>query len=224
VIVSHRWKFIFVKTRKTAGSSIERFLLPHLGPDDVVRSFEARNAAGRFNPLPELAAHHDRANARLTIEQWLRRERFYTHMPAWRLRNRVGASTWDSYTTFCFERDPWDKLVSFYYWRTRDQAERPDFETWVRSTPGLRAWPQYTIDDRVVVDVVGRYERLEDDLAAVLDRIGLDVAVDLPRDKSGYRPSAADPGAAFSPALDAWVAEQFAPEIELMGYERPIRR
>src|SRR6185312_10850295 len=70
VIVSHEWKFIFVKTRKTAGSSIERFLLPHLGADDVIRSFEARNARGRFNPRPELAAHHDRANVRLTLEQW----------------------------------------------------------------------------------------------------------------------------------------------------------
>jgi hypothetical protein len=227
VIVSHRWKFIFVKTRKTAGSSIERFLLPHLGPDDVIRSFEARNASGRFNPWPELRAHPDRANARLTLEQWLRRERYYTHMPAWRLRNRVGASTWDRYTTFCFERDPWDKLVSFYYWRTRDQPEpeRPDFESWVRSTPGLRAWPQYTIDDRVAVDVVGRYEHLEDDLASLLDRIGLDVAVELPRDKSGFRPPAgAGTEVAFSPALDDWVAEQFAPEIALMGYGRPPRR
>ena len=222
MIVSHEWKFIFVKTRKTAGSSIERFLLPHLGADDVIRSFEARNARGRFNPRPELAAHHDRANVRLTLEQWVRAERYYTHMPAWRLRNRVGPAVWDSYTTFCFERNPWDKLVSFYHWRTRDQADRPDFETWVRSTPGLSAWTQYTIDDAVAVDVVGRYESLQDDLAAVLERIGLDVAIDLPRDKSGHRP--AQDEVAFSPALDAWVAEHFAREIELMGYERPIRR
>ncbi|MGZ4693579.1 MAG: hypothetical protein ACXWA3_08120 [Acidimicrobiales bacterium] len=222
MIVSHRWKFIFVKTRKTAGSSIERFLLPHLGPDDVIRSFEFRNAKGRFNPLPELVAHPDKANARLTVEQWARRERYYTHMPAWRLRNRVGPKVWDGYTTFCFERNPWDKLVSFYHWRTRDQADAPAFEPWVRSTPGLSAWSQYTIDGSVAVDVVGRYEHLQDDLATVLDRIGLDVPVELPHDKSGFRPDEEE--SLFSPALDDWVARHFAPEIELMGYERPIRR
>ena len=224
MIVSHRWKFIFVKTRKTAGSSIERFLLPHLGPDDVVRGIATRNEAGRFNPLPELASHPDRANARLTLEQLARRRRFYQHMPAWRLRNRVGPDIWDEYTTFCFERNPWDKLVSFYYWRNQDPDARPPFEQWVRATPNLRGWDQYAIDDRVAVDVVGRYETIEDDLAAVLDRIGLDAPIDLPHEKSGYRPSDRAEEVAFSPALDEWVAEHFAPEIELMGYERPTRR
>ena len=72
--------------------------------------------------------------------------------------------------------------------------------------------------------MVGRYETLEDDLAAVLDRIGLDVPIDLPHDKSGYRPTERSEEVAYSPALDEWVAEHFAPEIELMGYERPTRR
>ena len=224
MIVSHRWKFIFVKTRKTAGSSIERFLLPHLGPDDVVRGIDSRNADGRFNPLPELASHPDRANARLTVEQLARGVRFYQHMPAWRLRNRVGAATWDEYTTFCFERNPWDKLVSFYYWRTQDVADPPPFDEWVHTTPGLSAWDQYAIDDQVAVDQVGRYETLEADLAAVLDRIGLDVPIELPREKSGFRPGDRAEEVAFSPGLDEWVAEHFAREIALMGYERPTRR
>ncbi len=224
MIVSHRWKFIFVKTRKTAGSSIERFLLPHLGPDDVVRGVEARNADGRFNPLPELASHPDRANARLTLEQCARGVRYYQHMPAWRLRNRVGTTLWDEYTTFCFERNPWDKLVSFYYWRNKDPEHRPPFEQWVRSTPNLRAWDQYAIDDRVAVDEVGRYETLEVDLAAILGRIGLDVPIDLPHEKSGFRPGDRSEEVEFSPALDEWVAGHFAREIELMGYERPTRR
>ena len=223
VIVSHRWKFIFVKTRKTAGTSIEHFLLPHLGPDDAIRSVDERHTTGRFNPLPELRSHPDRSNARLTLEQWARQVRFYEHIPAWRLRNRVGHSVWDEYTTFCFERNPWDKLVSFYFWRTKNHADPVDFETWVRTTPGLSAWSQYTIDDEVAVDVVCRYESIQDDLAAMLDRIGLDVPVVLPNDKGGHRP-ADDGGVLFSPELDDWVAGRFRHEIELMGYERPTRR
>ena len=222
MIVSHEHRFIFVKTRKTAGTSIERFLLPHLGQGDTIKSIAARHDRGRFNPLPELWTHPNRVDAKVTVKHFVRGDRFSAHLPAWRIRNRVGRATWDSYTTFCFERNPWDKLVSFYYWRTRDDPTPPDFETWVRTTPELSGWPLYTIDDRVAVDVVGRYEHLEDDLAAVLERIGLDVAIELPHDKAGVRPAHDD--VTFSPELDEWVAEHFAREIELMGYERPAPR
>jgi hypothetical protein len=36
VIVDHEHKFIFVKTRKTAGTSVEVFLAPLLGADAIV--------------------------------------------------------------------------------------------------------------------------------------------------------------------------------------------
>ena len=36
MIVSHKHKFIFFKTRKTAGSSIQVALANHCGPDDII--------------------------------------------------------------------------------------------------------------------------------------------------------------------------------------------
>ena len=224
LIISHRHKCIFVKTRKTAGTSIERFFTTHLGPEDVIRGDEERNYRGRWNPGPELVAGRDPADLKLTIKQWRNGLRYYQHMPAWRIRARVGPAIWDEYFTFCFERDPWDKLVSFYWWRTRARAERPDFDTWVRTTPNLTAWPLYTRGDRLMVDFIGRYENLRDDLALVLDRIGLDAAPDLPFDKAGHRGPA--DGVMFSPDLDDWVRHQFRHEIELLGYDPhlPTRR
>jgi hypothetical protein len=38
VIVSHRHRFIFIKTTKTAGTSVEMFLRQFCGPDDIVTS------------------------------------------------------------------------------------------------------------------------------------------------------------------------------------------
>jgi hypothetical protein len=121
---------------------------------------------------------------------------------------------WDSYFKFCFERDPWDKLVSFYWWRIRRMDDPPDFETFVHTTPGLSAWPQYTIDDEIAVDFIGRYENLEDDLRQVLDRIGIDAPLELERLKGGLRREEID----FSPALDEWVSQHFAHEIAHFGY------
>ncbi|PYL93687.1 MAG: hypothetical protein DMF14_00320 [Verrucomicrobia bacterium] len=39
MIISHKHKFIFIKTVKTAGTSLEVFLSQHCGPDDVLTPF-----------------------------------------------------------------------------------------------------------------------------------------------------------------------------------------
>jgi len=215
VIISHERRFIFLKTRKTAGSSIESLLRDHLGPDDTICSLQGyRNDTGRWNPLPEIRRAPSGPELRLTLNQWRKGKRYYPHMPAWRVRERAGRDVWDSYFTFCFERDPWDKLVSFYWWRTHHLDDPPDFDTFVRTTPGLSAWDQYTIDGQIAVDFVGRYEHLEEDLALVLDRVGIDAPVQLERLKAGVRRE--EPH--FSPALDAYVADLFRHEIEQFGY------
>ena len=57
MIISHEHKFIFLKTKKTAGTSIELALSQLCGPDDVIPpitdSDEALRAARQ--PAPQLA-------------------------------------------------------------------------------------------------------------------------------------------------------------------------
>ena len=36
MILSHKHKFVFVKNRKVAGTSVEVALSPHCGPDDIL--------------------------------------------------------------------------------------------------------------------------------------------------------------------------------------------
>ena len=43
MIISHKYKFIFVKTGKVAGTSVEMALRPYLGKNDVVTPVDSRD-------------------------------------------------------------------------------------------------------------------------------------------------------------------------------------
>ena len=95
-------------------------------------------------------------------------------------------------------RNPFDRAVSDYLWRTRktgntslsfgdflDRLDRRDFTS--RTIPRhFDNWPIYTVDNRIAVDFVGRYERLDEDLDRVFDRLGLERG-SLARSKSMQR-------------------------------------
>ncbi|MBM3673530.1 MAG: sulfotransferase family protein [Actinobacteria bacterium] len=221
VIVSHEHRFIFVKTQKTAGTSIEVFLAGLAGADAVVTpvkpavsGHEPRNHTGWFNPLAQIRRERD---PRPALADLRRRRRFYNHISAARIRDRVGARVWDSYFTFCFERDPWDKVVSWYYYRLWQDPDM-EFAEFVRTQPLPTEFDLYAIDGAVAVDFVGRFEALGADLAHALAQVGIDRPVLLTREKGGSRPADARPGALYTPELDAIVARTFAREIREFGY------
>lgn len=235
MIVSHRHKFIFVKTRKVAGSTIERILAEHCGPEDIVSPDpvpveEATNYEGRFNPLPELVHTLSPIQHARTLRDWRRRPKFYCHLSAYSIRHRIGPRIWDTYYKFTFERNPWDKMVSFYYWyhryRVKYKEPMPSFREHVLKRANVLwsdrlfplDWKRYTLGNRLAVDYVGRFENLREDLAHVLATIGLPAAKELPREKGAVRADRRHYSEAYDEQTKARVAELFSREIGEFGY------
>jgi hypothetical protein len=225
VIVSHEHKMIFIKTHKTAGTSIEVLLSGLVEPGAVVTpipeddpAHHARNWSGSFNPIPELLSHPRRVGE--TLSWWRQKRAYYEHNQWWRIRPRVGAEIWESYFKFCVERDPWDKVVSYYFWRVRDADPQPSFDEWLRGMRPSRRdrlsdWSIYGKGDGVVVDHVIRYENLADELPETLARVGIDAtSAELPRVKSGFRKGRVE----LSPWARDQVRSLFAHEIRYFGY------
>lgn len=212
MIVSHAHRFIFTKTRKTAGTSVEIALSKVCGPDDIITLIspedeQLRAAAGGRGPQNFEAPPLPR--------------RAFNHMSARLARDAVGTDTWRSYYKFAIERNPWDAVVSLYYWKYKDRETLPDFDTYVSEE-----WIEqladnsrmYRIRGRLAVDRVLHYEHLAEELGEVWEHLGLPGTPDLPHAKGQARP-AGHYRDLYSDASRARVAEVFAGAIDAFGYE-----
>lgn len=256
MIISHRHRFIFLHCRKAAGSSIAAALAPHLGPDDLhLGTWPEAWAAGvapnrrawrdlrhptaglsyvsRLMRAPGRLGDPAHRVAALNGAQRLAYRKALGHSPEHAYAARVrdfDPAAWRDYFKFAFVRNPFDRAVSDYCWRTRktgcrdlafgeflDRMARADFSG--RVVPShFDNWPIYTIDDRIAVDFVGRFERLDDDLACAFQRIGLP-APDLPHAKaSSDRPPAAD---WYGPDERNRIEAMFGRELATFGYRFP---
>jgi hypothetical protein len=229
MIISHRHKFIFIKTTKTAGTSIEIALSKFCGPDDIITPVmpedEAiRKASGYPGPQNYLSPPWDYtiSDVAQLLLRGQRKRRYYHHISAGEILALVGQRLWDDYFKFCVERNPWDRLVSYYYWAYKSEP-RPAFAEYVRSSRPLAlkqsGFEKYTIDGRIAVDKICRFENLEEELEAIRTRIGIPEKLQLPRAKSRFRKAGRSYRDYFGEGEKLRVAELFSDEISLFGYE-----
>jgi hypothetical protein len=203
MLISKNPKFLFIHIQKTGGTSLIRAL--QSGIDEVAR----------------FRGTHDHA--------------------AW-AREDLGAD-FDSYFKFAFVRNPWERLVSWYtmieqrsrvnggeginrFW-TYVLSKSKSFDDFVihctdtvDDTDGRKSvnYSQldYISDDRgrLIVDFVGRYERIEEDARTIFDRLGVN-GVPLPHEN---RSSHRDYRHYYTDVTRRIVAQRYARDIEYFGY------
>ena len=211
MIVSHEHRFIFLKTRKTAGTSVEIALSAICGPRDIITPIMAEDEAlrARTGRGPQ---HHESPPLPVPATN---------HSPARKARLIVGEQVWADYTKVTVERNPWDQVVSSYYWAARTKPDAPTFDVFVRRPRVAKLADTnariYRIDGELVVDRVLRFESLADDLAQLWVDLSLPGEPLLPHAKSGVRPAVRYQELYDDEARDL-VGTLFAPAIRDFGY------
>lgn len=212
MIISHRHKFIFIKTTKTAGTSIEIALSKFCGPEDVITPISPEDEALR----QELGYRGPQNYIGLNGVE------FFNHAPASLIKRGVEESVWNEYYKFCFQRNPWDRFISFYYWRNQTEPRMP-ISTFLESgLPPLlveRGHDLYCIDGEIVVDKVCLFENLSGELEQVLARLGIHETVELPRAKSRFRKDKRHYRDILSEEEKDRIAALLHREIDAFGYQ-----
>jgi len=224
VIISHTHRYIFIKSEKTAGTSVEAALSKHCGDRDMV------------TPLGDYWFNRDERGE--WIHSAMNAEGFFQHDPAAEVRRKVPIDVWEGYFKFSIARNPWDRVVSDFSWQARNRPELQPARRWYHrvgvpfdefvetrkffSKFVAGDWKTndrfYLLDGALCVDFVIRYERLTDDLAEVCRRVGLP-PVNLPHLKSGLRKGGHSYRDYYNEVTKATVAERHHNDIRLFGYE-----
>ncbi len=235
MIISHRYKFIFFKTTRVAGTSVEAALSHICGPDDIWT--EAGKEGSEYHRAPGGSGYKIPLELREPY-WWLRRlgwsirpirrkimlnkaeysgTDYWAHIPARHVRATLPREIWDSYYKITIERNPWDRLVSGYYYRYADKKKRPSFEEVVRATNRPQNAIVYTIDGEIVVDKFMKFETLADDFREFLQKVGAPSELSIPMTNASKRPDGAY-RAMYTDELRDIVAEVHHQIIEYCGY------
>jgi len=145
MIVSHKYKFIFVKTTKTAGTSIQYDLSKHLGGEDILSPIVPRIKGYKERNFSQYPKHVLRS-----------------HSTATEIKKVFGESVFDNYFKFCVEREPVDKCISHY---SMHKNKFDGFESYIeRGAFPIDVGKYADLDTgKLLVDKIIRYENLEEE-------------------------------------------------------------
>jgi len=150
-------------------------------------------------------------------------------------KKQIGSQKWDNYFKFTFVRNPWDKMVSQYFYIQKKQEGRykltfrefilafkscSESEYINKKGVAIKFNPiqlPWILDDdgNCLVDFIGRFENFQDDFNIVCDKIGI-TRQQLPhKNKSEHKHYTEY----YDDETKQIVAEKYAKDIEYFGYK-----
>ena len=231
ITISHKYKFIFIRSGKAAGASVQDFLEkyclnPHV--NDTQKDWQKKTVS----------------------EYGIVGPKYSSLVPASEIKKEIGEKLFNEYYKFCIVRNPYDKMVSLYFYLYREQKNvflngipivgRPigkkrgkvllllggdihnpvTFKNFCKRMD-MDNMDNYLINNKSVCDYYIRFENLEADIEKVLEKVGItDYNInELPKHHSGYRPKEKGYRQYYDEETRKMVFETHKREFEMFGYE-----
>ena len=214
MIVSYSRNFIFIKTFKAAGTTIEAVLASGCGPNDIITKAEGDTYPGSDIPI----------SGRVGLDKRHKNSRgFLTHMNAAKVRPKLDPGFWDNALKLTAERHPYEKAVSQAFFRLKRKPPNESFEQFLDGVidKGQYAdFPMWSIDGKPVIDEFIRQENLEADLSRVCTQLGFAMPDELPRLKSRMRTDRRPAREILSDEQKRKIYDTCREDFEILGYER----
>lgn len=198
-MISFQKRFLFVHIPKTAGNSIQSVLRDY-SEDQLVALRKEQDGVERFGLR----------NPRYKIKK---------HSKLSEYHDALGDEQFRSLYKFTCVRNPWDRMVSYYFTPTQNPEtwDRKKFRDMISKAVSVADYLRLHTgeeDPFVNVDYVMRFENLVEDFRAVCGAIGISPPA-LPQYNRSNREHYSK---YYDDELRELVGARFAPEIERFGY------
>ena len=198
-MISFQKRFLFVHIPKTAGNSIQSVLRDY-SEDQLVALRREQDGVERFglrNPKYKIKKHS-------TLAEY---------------RTALGQAEFGSLYKFTCVRNPWDRMVSYYFTPTQKPAawDRKKFRKIISSVPSVADYlrlDQGEEDPFGNVDYIMRFENLADDFRTACAALDISPTI-LPQYNRSKREHYST---YYDDDLRELVRARFAAEIERFGY------
>ncbi|HAW04580.1 MAG TPA: hypothetical protein DCW83_07830 [Saprospirales bacterium] len=184
--ISHKYKLIFLRSPKTASSSLSEFFIKNIPDPDAI-----------YTPVED-------SNIKGTLSQDII-NRYKTHFKFYHFtlqdiidNNIITKEQALSYRSICVIRDPVDRQKSFYYFYKKwkqpgSQASIEQYNDWTSNGPfigepnsGILQSSFLKIDNKIVGEY-WLYQNFHNDLSQLMRELDLSVTHMLPQHKTDFR-------------------------------------
>jgi len=168
LIVSHKHRFVFIKTRKTGGSSIEHALSEYCGKDDVLTPLPPEV---KIPYLPRNYMKNDQM-----LDPHLSGKKILELFPETK-----------DYTWFTVERHPYTKTISAYYYLKNNKAVTGSLDNFIFNSEYHPADDHlWCAEGKPIVDGILRFEHLAEDFKQLGKLLELPLELNAQLNKGNY--------------------------------------
>jgi len=183
MLISHKHKFIYTKTPKTAGTTVEVYFDRYCAPK--MNSTFPRQDRDMYEGKEGIIGF------RGTTKHLDKKMKWYNHMDALQVKKQIGDEIWEDYFKFSTIRSPFDYMVSLFYYLQRhaettasskiesqEEIKKREvglFRHWLKTEKRMNGTSKYySIDHKPCMDYHIRYENLEGDIQEVCNELSIE--------------------------------------------------
>lgn len=197
MIVSEKYKLIFIRHQKTASSSIIEKLNLNLYPKGI-KTHDDWNSAVKLKTDKAYDGHH---------------------IPLFELSKVFpdAHKNISKYFKFSFTRNPWDRMLSawLYLKQFNNDSHEVSFIDWLKGDKAWKGIEMNTLDFANGCDFIGKFENLQEDFSYICNVVGI-AEQELPHTNKTLHKHYAE---YYDDQSRRIVEEKYAKDIDYFGYQ-----
>ena len=223
MLMSHKHQFIFIHIYKTAGTSVTEQFAPHARLlDRLAYQYWLSNYV--YGLIINKMNWHDGGLKQFTG--------YHKHAKAFEVRRKLGNRKFEKYFKFAFVRNPYDFLVSLYFYlrqakehnqnETASKMTFPEFLHWfINTKPPCQV--DFLVDENgtaCLMNYIGRFENLISDVQHIMTILRLDNAKKIAHKNRSVERATRDVDSYYDSNTRRLVADHYKRDFEMLGYDR----